>query len=71
MKYKNITQGVIYLKDGIQTKAISPGEEFDAENLIKVTGISVILPPRKKVLLKPEKVAKKLKETSDGRSTTD
>jgi hypothetical protein len=72
MKYKNTTKGVIYLKDGVITKAVSPGEEFETENLIKISGISLVLPAKKPTLAKkPKKVAIKIKEMSDVRSTED
>ena len=78
MKYKNTTQGVIYLKDGVITKAVSPGEEFETENLIKISGISLVLPAKKPIpakkptpAKKPKKVAIKIKEMSDVRSTED
>ena len=72
MKYKNTTKGVIYLKDGVITKAVSPGEEFETENLIKISGISLVLPVKKSTpVKKPKKVAIKIKEMSDVRSTED
>jgi len=78
MKYKNTTPAVIYLKDGRSTRAVSPGEEFETENFIGISGISTILPPKKAekpVVPKPHvKSANKIpkqKETLNVRNTDD
>jgi|ETNvirnome_6_100_1030635.scaffolds.fasta_scaffold168455_2 hypothetical protein len=72
MKYKNTTKSAVYLKDGITTRCVSPGEEFDTENLISMEGISVILTAKEKeVAPKPKKVITKNKEKLNVSDTED
>jgi len=72
MKYKNATKSAVYLKDGMTTRCVSPGEEFDTGNLINVEGVSVILTSKEKnVAPKPKKVVAKNKEKLNVSDTKD
>ena len=72
MKYKNTTKSAVYLKDGMTTRCVSPGEEFDTGHLISVEGISIILVAKEKdVALKPKKVVAKNKEKLNVSDTQD
>tara|TARA_R110000824_G_scaffold54689_6_gene151045 strand:- start:3284 stop:3502 length:219 start_codon:yes stop_codon:yes gene_type:complete len=72
MKYKNTTKSAVYLKDGMTTRCVSPGEEFDTEDLISVEGISITLVSiEKAVAAKPKKVTSKTKENLNVSDTKD
>lgn len=72
MKYKNTTKSAVYLKDGMTTRCVSPGEEFNTGNLINVEGISVILAVKERAVAeKPKKVTSKNKEKLNVSDTKD